>query len=311
MDWSQCLSIGEQQRLSFIRLLALFTYSTSADTDRCLVMLDESTSAIDAQTEMEIYKTMAELRVWFITISHRQSLTKYHQKQLRLSHPDQTQPHGELSRANSITVTETFGEGQQQEQQQEQHKRLEQELYEEWKYVQVKTADAKFTSFLKSFRNIWNLLHLPFDANGRRLRLQTYLAWLCCFLLLSLYSYISYGLATQTGTIFRVLNDYAASNITITEAQERIKSQSVILILRITSATILVSAEVAGGQLIASFYTQRQASYIGKLLLNDNTMYHSQHTLLPNIISHDLAELNTNLFYLLFGSIYFNGLFSE
>jgi hypothetical protein len=53
--------------------------------------------------------------------------------------------------------------------------------------------------------------------------------------------------------------------------------------------------------------------YIARLLLDDDenqyTLYHtSTLKLLPNILSHDLSELNVQLFYLLFGSIYYNGI---
>ncbi|CAF1327702.1 unnamed protein product, partial [Didymodactylos carnosus] len=70
------------------------------------------------------------------------------------------------------------------------------------------------------------------------------------------------------------------------------------------------------GQLVASLYTQRQVSYIGKYLLdttttaNHNLLYYSSKKLkqLPQILSHDLFELNKNLFYLLSGTIYYNGI---
>ena len=47
--------MGEQQRLSFVRLLALFTLSANKDqfVQKTLLFLDESTSAIDIKTEKE------------------------------------------------------------------------------------------------------------------------------------------------------------------------------------------------------------------------------------------------------------------
>ena len=79
------LSTGEQQRLSFIRLLALFTLAPNKDQllRDTLVFLDESTSAIDFKTEEEIYLHLTQLRVWFVTISHRSSLIHLHTKLLQ------------------------------------------------------------------------------------------------------------------------------------------------------------------------------------------------------------------------------------
>jgi ABC-type uncharacterized transport system fused permease/ATPase subunit len=89
------LSVGEQQRLSFIRLFALFTLTLNKEQliRETLVLFDESTGAIDAKTEHEIYTQLTELRVWFVTISHRPSLIHFHTKSLQLtSNKDQRQP---------------------------------------------------------------------------------------------------------------------------------------------------------------------------------------------------------------------------
>jgi ABC-type bacteriocin/lantibiotic exporter with double-glycine peptidase domain len=79
------LSMGEKQRLSFVRLLALFTLSPNKDqlVQETLVFLDESTSAIDIRTEREIYLHLTQLCVWFVTISHRSSLVHLHTKWLQ------------------------------------------------------------------------------------------------------------------------------------------------------------------------------------------------------------------------------------
>jgi ABC-type bacteriocin/lantibiotic exporter with double-glycine peptidase domain len=79
------LSMGEQQRLSFVRLLALFTLTPNKDqlVQETLVFLDESTSAIDVKTEHEIYLHLTQLSVWFVTISHRSSLVHLHTKWLQ------------------------------------------------------------------------------------------------------------------------------------------------------------------------------------------------------------------------------------
>ena len=83
--------------------------------------------------------------------------------------------------------------------------------------------------------------------------------------------------------------------------------------MQITALCLLYSAQLGVGQLLAALYTRRQSVYIAHLLLDDDenqyTLYHtSALKLLPSIISHDLAEMNTQLFYLLIGSIYYNGM---
>ena len=97
------------------------------------------------------------------------------------------------------------------------------------------------------------------------------------------------------------------------EARAKIQHLIVGLILQIVGLTVLYSAQLGIGQLLGALYTRRQSVYLARLLLNDDenqyTLYHtSALKLLPNIISHDLAELNVQLFYLLIGSIYYNGL---
>jgi putative ATP-binding cassette transporter len=87
VNWPTVLSVGEQQRLSFIRLLAFFTLTPNNDQiiRETLVLFDESTSAVDAKTEHEIYTHLIRLRVWFVTISHRPSLVHLHTKSLQFS----------------------------------------------------------------------------------------------------------------------------------------------------------------------------------------------------------------------------------
>jgi len=87
VDWSTILSVGEQQRLSFIRLFAVFTLPPNNEQliRETLVLFDESTSAIDAKTEQEIYAHLIQLHIWFVTISHRPSLVHLHTKSLQLS----------------------------------------------------------------------------------------------------------------------------------------------------------------------------------------------------------------------------------
>jgi len=70
------LSLGEQQRLAFARLLL--------NKPRYLV-LDESTSALDIENERKLYEMLRELEISFISVGHRSTLLGYHNKLLELS----------------------------------------------------------------------------------------------------------------------------------------------------------------------------------------------------------------------------------
>ena len=77
-DWSRILSLGEQQRLAFIRIL-LFRPD--------IVFLDESTSAMDEQREAEAYDILKELlpEMAVVSVGHRSTLFKKHDKKLQLT----------------------------------------------------------------------------------------------------------------------------------------------------------------------------------------------------------------------------------
>jgi len=69
-DWSDVLSLGEQQRLAFARLvIAKPKYA----------ILDEATSALDINNEEHLYNLLVEIGTTFISVGHRPSLKKYHQ----------------------------------------------------------------------------------------------------------------------------------------------------------------------------------------------------------------------------------------
>lgn len=72
-NWSDMLSLGEQQRLGFARLLA---YRPS------LALLDEATSALDIDTERKMYKLIADMS--YASVGHRPSLLQFHDRQLIL-----------------------------------------------------------------------------------------------------------------------------------------------------------------------------------------------------------------------------------
>lgn len=77
-DWSRILSLGEQQRLAFIRILLL-----RPD----IVFLDESTSALDEPREAQAYEILHQLlpKMAVVSVGHRSSLLNCHDKQLVLA----------------------------------------------------------------------------------------------------------------------------------------------------------------------------------------------------------------------------------
>lgn len=76
-DWQAILSPGELQRVAFIRILL-----TKPD----VVFLDETTSALDEETEYLLYKTIKDRlpEMIILSIGHRSTLHQFHNKQLKL-----------------------------------------------------------------------------------------------------------------------------------------------------------------------------------------------------------------------------------
>ncbi|MEH2136769.1 ABC transporter ATP-binding protein/permease [Nostoc sp.] len=76
VPWENILSVGEQQRLAFARLLV---------TRPSFTILDEATSALDLKNEGSLYQQLQETKTTFISVGHRESLFDYHQWVLELS----------------------------------------------------------------------------------------------------------------------------------------------------------------------------------------------------------------------------------
>lgn len=74
-DWEKLLSVGEQQRMAFARILV---HTPS------IVILDEATSALDSGNESALYARLRESGVTLISIAHRPAVLKHHTHVLHL-----------------------------------------------------------------------------------------------------------------------------------------------------------------------------------------------------------------------------------
>lgn len=77
-DWSHVLSVGEQQRLAFVR---------AHIQQPQWLFLDEATSALDEDTEATMYSLLQERlqQTTVVSAGHRSTLNKYHELVLRLN----------------------------------------------------------------------------------------------------------------------------------------------------------------------------------------------------------------------------------
>ena len=75
-EWSDVLSLGEQQRLSFARVLI---------HQPAYTLLDEATSALDKTNEEQLYHHLSAVDTAYISVGHRETLKNYHQSILQLA----------------------------------------------------------------------------------------------------------------------------------------------------------------------------------------------------------------------------------
>ncbi|KAM3683909.1 hypothetical protein ACB098_11G000800 [Castanea mollissima] len=96
-EWSSVLSLGEQQRLAFARLLL---------SKPKLVLLDESTSALDEANEAHLYRQIGAAGITYISIGHRRTLYDFHNRNLNISttEPNSTQRNWHIELINRDTV---------------------------------------------------------------------------------------------------------------------------------------------------------------------------------------------------------------
>ena len=82
LDWSNMLSLGEQQRLAFGRVLINRPH---------LVILDEATSALDVESERRVYELLQRMQkergtsFCYVSVGHRPSLMRYHDVKLHIN----------------------------------------------------------------------------------------------------------------------------------------------------------------------------------------------------------------------------------
>ncbi|MEM8715850.1 MAG: ATP-binding cassette domain-containing protein, partial [Cyanobacteria bacterium P01_G01_bin.4] len=74
-DWTDVLSLGEQQRLAFARILL---------SRPKYAILDESTSALDVANERMLYELLQRKGITYISVGHRPSLLEFHPTVLQL-----------------------------------------------------------------------------------------------------------------------------------------------------------------------------------------------------------------------------------
>lgn len=75
-DWAKTLSLGEQQRLAFARVLL---------HRPGFVILDEATSALDGANEAHLYRELMATCTTVLSVGHRASLLIYHKQVLEIS----------------------------------------------------------------------------------------------------------------------------------------------------------------------------------------------------------------------------------
>ncbi len=96
VDWTNVLSLGEQQRVAFARL---FLHQPK------FAFLDEATSALDEDNQDSLYAMLKDSSIGFISVGHRTTLIAHHDRLLQLD------PAGgwEIKEANKRFLSENSG----------------------------------------------------------------------------------------------------------------------------------------------------------------------------------------------------------
>jgi len=69
VDWTNILSLGEQQRVSFARIFL---------RRPVLAFLDEATSSLDEANERLLYQNLRDLGISYVSVGHRSTLKEFH-----------------------------------------------------------------------------------------------------------------------------------------------------------------------------------------------------------------------------------------
>jgi putative ATP-binding cassette transporter len=75
VDWTNVLSLGEQQRVAFARLFL---------KKPAIAFLDEATSALDEENERFLYEKLRASGIAFVSVGHRSTLKEFHDRLLQL-----------------------------------------------------------------------------------------------------------------------------------------------------------------------------------------------------------------------------------
>ncbi len=75
VDWTNVLSLGEQQRVAFARLFL---------KKPAIAFLDEATSALDEENERFLYEKLRASGIAFVSVGHRSTLKEFHDSLLTL-----------------------------------------------------------------------------------------------------------------------------------------------------------------------------------------------------------------------------------
>mmetsp|Transcript_78571 Transcript_78571/g.238366 ORF Transcript_78571/g.238366 Transcript_78571/m.238366 type:complete len:654 (-) Transcript_78571:103-2064(-) len=95
-EWSNMLSLGEQQRINFARVLL--------QPGLRLALIDEGTSACDPANEARLYGLLRQKLHSYVSVGHRPALRQHHSHALWLRRPQAVQPQAAAQGPASFTM---------------------------------------------------------------------------------------------------------------------------------------------------------------------------------------------------------------
>ena len=96
LDWAKVLSVGEQQRIAFARVLLV---------EPRYAILDEATSALDVDNEDSLYQLLADSTSTLISVGHRPSILKYHPQVLEVTGNGEWRQSSAAEYGNNLDLT--------------------------------------------------------------------------------------------------------------------------------------------------------------------------------------------------------------